>query len=62
MSYVHYIIRGGKAKLCILKLTSVINHFPSVSAFVCNSTSRIYALSAYFLAILLFNQRNPKEY
>ena len=33
MSYIHYIIiRQGKAKLCcILKLTSVFHHFPSVS-------------------------------
>ena len=31
LSYVHYIIRKGKAKLCISKLISVMNWLPSVS-------------------------------
>ena len=30
LSYVHYIIRRGEAKLCILKLTSVFHCLPNV--------------------------------
>ena len=30
MNFVHYDIRQGKAKLCVLKLTSVSHHLPSV--------------------------------
>ena len=30
LSYVHYIIRQGKAELRILELTSVFHHLPSV--------------------------------
>ena len=29
-SYVQYIIRQGKAELCILELTQVFHHFPSI--------------------------------
>ena len=29
-SYIHYNIRREEAKLCILKLTSVFHHLPSV--------------------------------
>ena len=31
LSYVHYIIRGGEAELCVLELTSLFHHFPSIS-------------------------------
>ena len=31
LSHVHYIIRQGKAELCILELTSVFHHLPIVS-------------------------------
>ena len=29
-SHLHYIVKRGKAKLCILELTAVFHHLPSV--------------------------------
>ena len=64
MSYVHYITRGGKAKFRTLKLTSVVNHLPSVSPKLLYAIAHLgymYPLSAYILVTLLINLRNPKE-
>ena len=51
LSYIYYVIRRGKAELCILELTSVFHHLPIVGPgqLCVLAHLRMYQRSGYFL-------------